>query len=398
MKRFSIKRTIAVVLFCSLLYTSSAYAETTQSDIDDTHSKIEDLQQQKEDAQDTVDDLAGQKTELEGNLSNLNQQLTQITGEMNKLEDQIKTKEEEIAKTDEDILVAEGELKEAEAQATQQYEDMKIRIQYMYENGNTTMLQMLLESESVADFLNRSEYISQINEYDRNMLETYNQLQQDIATQKEELENTREQLAKDKDELVAMEEEVEKKKNNVDSLIASTKSSINEAASNLSDAQSDVSSLEGEIANMEALEEQLELQKAQEDAARLAAIKEEEQEDLSNIEVSASDGDLYLLGAIIQCEAEGESYEGKLAVGSVIINRVKSSYFPGSISGVVYQSGQFSPVASGRLAYRLGAGVNSECLQAAQAVLDGQITLNCLYFRRNNGVIQGTVIGNHVFY
>ncbi len=83
---------------------------------------------------------------------------------------------------------------------------------------------------------------------------------------------------------------------------------------------------------------------------------------------------------------------------SVVLNRVKSSYFPNTISGVIYQSGQFSPVASGRLAYRLQAGVNNECLQAAQEVLNGNITLNCLYFRRNNGIIQGTVIGNHVFY
>ena len=92
------------------------------------------------------------------------------------------------------------------------------------------------------------------------------------------------------------------------------------------------------------------------------------------------------------------AYEGKLAVGSVVMNRVKSSYFPNTISGVIYQKGQFSPVASGRYAYRLQAGVNSECLQAAQEVLDGKITLNCLFFRTNNGIVTGTVIGNHVFY
>ena len=57
-----------------------------------------------------------------------------------------------------------------------------------------------------------------------------------------------------------------------------------------------------------------------------------------------------------------------------------------------------SPVASGRLAYRLEAGVDGSCLQAAQDVLNGNITVGCLYFRQNNGIIQGTVIGNHVFY
>lgn len=104
------------------------------------------------------------------------------------------------------------------------------------------------------------------------------------------------------------------------------------------------------------------------------------------------------LAAIIQCEAWGESYDGKLAVGSVIMNRVRSSYFPNTVSGVIYQGGQFSPVASGRLAYRLEQGVASDCMSAAQAVLGGTSTTNCLYFRVNNGIIEGTVIGNHVFY
>ena len=86
------------------------------------------------------------------------------------------------------------------------------------------------------------------------------------------------------------------------------------------------------------------------------------------------------------------------AVGSVIMNRVRSSYFPNTVSGVIYQGGQFSPVASGRLAYRLEQGVASDCMSAAQAVLGGTSTTNCLYFRVNNGIIEGTVIGNHVFY
>ena len=86
------------------------------------------------------------------------------------------------------------------------------------------------------------------------------------------------------------------------------------------------------------------------------------------------------------------------AVGSVIMNRVRSSFFPNSVSGVIYQGGQFSPVASGRLAYRLEQGVASDCMSAAQAVLGGTSTTNCLYFRVNNGIIEGTVIGNHVFY
>ena len=80
------------------------------------------------------------------------------------------------------------------------------------------------------------------------------------------------------------------------------------------------------------------------------------------------------------------------------MNRVHSSSFPNTVMGVIYQPGQFSPVASGRFASRLAAGSNSVCRQAAQEVLNGNITVPYVYFRRNNGTIDGYVIGNHVFY
>lgn len=111
-----------------------------------------------------------------------------------------------------------------------------------------------------------------------------------------------------------------------------------------------------------------------------------------------SSSDLTLLAALIQCEAGGESYEGKLAVGSVVMNRVSSSHFPNTVAGVIYQGGQFSPVASGRFASVLAKGADRSCTQAASEVLGGNITIGTLYFRVNDGSIPGTVIGNHVFY
>ena len=258
---------------------------------------------------------------------------------------------------------------------------MKLRIQFMYENGSTPVWQMLAEAESFSDFLNRTEYITDINAYDRKKLVEYQDLQEQIAAQKEDLES-------DMTELVAMQDDMKKKQANVSSLINTTKANLAQTQEDLADAQSNVADLEDKINQMVEYEKQLEIQKAKEDAARLAAIKEQEKEDTSTVVYVPTDSDQYLLGAIIQCEAGGESYDGKLAVGSVVINRVKSSYFPNSVSGVIYQSGQFSPVASGRLAYRLEAGVDGSCLQAAQDVLNGNITVGCLYFRQNNGIIQ----------
>lgn len=384
MTQVSWRRMTGVLLIFCMLSGTAVYAETTQDSIDDANEQIQDLQNKKEDAEDAVESISGKKEGLESDLGALNSRLSDIVASINELEIQIADKQDEIEQAKDDLA-------DAEEQSARQYEDMKLRIQFMYENGNTSIWQMLLASESISDFLNRTEYISDINNYDRKKLVEFQTLQEEIAEQKEKLEN-------DMDELLAMQEDMEEKQASVNSLITTTKTSLAQTNQDLENAKTNVADLEKQLQKMIEYEQQLEIQKAKEDAARLAAIQAQEQEDTSNVVYVPTDSDAYLLGAIIQCEAGGESYEGKLAVGSVVLNRVKSSYFPNTISGVIYQGGQFSPVASGRLAYCLETGVDGSCIQAAQEVLNGNITLSCLYFRRNNGIIQGTVIGNHVFY
>lgn len=116
--------------------------------------------------------------------------------------------------------------------------------------------------------------------------------------------------------------------------------------------------------------------------------------------MSATDYELYLLASLIYCEAGGESYEGKQAVGAVVCNRVRSSKYADTLSGVIYASGQFSPAASGKLDRIMERGnIPQSCYDAAEDALSGYTNVgDCLYFRRNNGTRQGTVIGNHVFY
>ncbi|MBS6196479.1 MAG: cell wall hydrolase [Clostridiales bacterium] len=128
-----------------------------------------------------------------------------------------------------------------------------------------------------------------------------------------------------------------------------------------------------------------------------ALTMEEYQEQKQEVSVSVSGGELDLLAAIIQCEAGGESHTGKVAVGAVIMNRVRSGQFPNTISEVVYQSGQFSPVASGKLASVLSQGARSDCYQAAQEALAGSNPIGgALYF--NSGTGKGQQIGNQHFY
>lgn len=384
MNRIPMKRVLAAFLVLCILTLTTVYAEVTQDDIDAAKDELDKLEDQKDNAENAAENYAGEREKLNGDLNSLNGQLQSIAASMNELEGKIANKEFEIAAATDSLAAA--ELKSAD-----QYENMKRRIQFMYENGNTSLLVALFESGSISEFLNRAAYISDINQYDREKLEEFETLQREIAENKQKLEA-------DRNELLALRTDMEDKQNTVNSLIQATRANLSNAEANLAGALGNIEDIEEKIRKMEEYERQLEEQKAKEDAARLAAIKEQEAEDTSGVIYIPEESDLYLLGAIIQCEAEGEPYEGKLAVGSVVLNRVKSSYFPNTISGVIYQSGQFSPVASGRYEYRLQAGVNEECMRAAQEVLDGNITLNCLFFRTNNGIITGIVIGNHVFY
>lgn len=112
---------------------------------------------------------------------------------------------------------------------------------------------------------------------------------------------------------------------------------------------------------------------------------------------SAGTDDTNLLAALIYCEAGNQSYEGMVAVGAVVMNRVASASFPNTISDVIYQGGQFTPASSGALSSALANGVPSTCYDAAVAALNGENPVGgALYFNTGSG--KGMQIGDHQFY
>lgn len=114
--------------------------------------------------------------------------------------------------------------------------------------------------------------------------------------------------------------------------------------------------------------------------------------------VVANADDTRLLGALIQCEAGGESEEGKLAVGAVVMNRVRSGAYPDTIFGVIYASGQFTPALNGKVAKVYAGNVNESCLAAAQAAINGETNVGEATHFKRVGLHDGYVIGNHVFW
>ena len=159
---------------------------------------------------------------------------------------------------------------------------------------------------------------------------------------------------------------------------------------------------QNEIEEVQTAEEAAQLEaeaqaKAAEEAARLEA--EAQQAALAAQTAAISAEELKLLANIIYCEAGSESYVGKVAVGNVIMNRVKSASQPNTITEVVYAKGQFSPVRNGSLQRALSSDkADAACYQAAiEALAGAQPVGGKLFFRRNNGR-SGQVIGHHVFY
>ena len=145
-------------------------------------------------------------------------------------------------------------------------------------------------------------------------------------------------------------------------------------------------------------EKEIARKKAEEEAKRKAAQTTE----ITVVQKEAYDAttdEILLLAALIQCESGGEKYEGQLAVGAVVMNRVRSSRYPNSISEVIYSPGQFTPAGNGKVAAVLERGPKESCIQAAQEAVNGVDNTNgAKSFRQKKTGRAGLVIGGHVFF
>ena len=128
----------------------------------------------------STDELEQQKAEAENEVQDLQAELAELLNKVAEMEEQLIATGEKITQTQQD-------LEEAQAKADAQYEDMKIRIKYMYEDGDSDIWEALLTAEDFSDFLNKAEYISTVHSYDRQKLAELQQTQQEIADLKETL-------------------------------------------------------------------------------------------------------------------------------------------------------------------------------------------------------------------
>lgn len=371
----------AVLLLTSLPFT--AQATSTKEQLEQAERERNESKAQVEAAQEGVDQLEDAKQGLQGQLNNLNGQLDAVGQNLEQLEADIAEKEKEIEMTS----LALEEAKKTEAE---QYESMKQRIRFMYERSKYTYPEMLFSAGSITELLNRSEYINRLAEYDRKMLEEFEET-------RKEIEETEQLLHTEKEELDALHASALEEQKKVSGLVSNTANNIAAYADQISMTEAAIEAKEAEIKKQEENIAYLKKKLAEEQALSSLAANSSWR-DIS--QVTFEEGDRYLLANLIYCEAGGEPYAGQVAVGSVVINRVLSSVFPDTVVGVVYQRKQFSPVASGRLALALAENRATEsCYRAADEAMAGMTNVgNCVFFRTPIEGLTGISIGGHIFY
>ncbi len=363
--------------------TVSAAPSGTQQKIDEEERNKAELENNQEQNEKELSGLRGVQSDLKADLEDLNAQLNKVVKRLEELEQKIRGKESEIAETQE-------ALDEARALEERQYACMVMWAQAMYEYQEENYISELLGEGDFASVLNAADYIEKVAASGRNLMDDY-------EANRRLIEEHEARLKDEKIDLDNLKVAAEAEKNKVSGLISQTSNHIVATSEQIAEAEQKALEYEAEIKkaeeNIEYLKKKLAEELALSQAAANAAWR-----DISEVTFAA--GDRKLLANLIYCEAGGEPYAGQVAVGAVVINRVLSSKFPDTVVGVIYQSKQFSPVASGRLELALAADrATPQCYQAADEAMSGATNVgSCLFFRTPVPGLTGTNIGGHVFY
>lgn len=176
-----------------------------------------------DDAQQKADELEDQKDAAEAEKASLAEKLDSIIKNMEDTKAKLDAKKAEV----EDV---ENELAQAQIDASNQYESMKVRIKYMYESGGNQLFEVLMESENMGDFLNKAEYVSQISEYDRSELIRYQDTVEEVEEKEEEIQAEYKELNTLQTDLITQQEEVQTLIDSNEAELAEIQDKINENA------------------------------------------------------------------------------------------------------------------------------------------------------------------------
>ena len=255
---------LILILILALSTTHTAYA-TSVSDLQKQRQEKENEkkgpQGQLDSLNDQINDLSGEKEDVEAQISGLTSQIAEIMASVSLLED-------EIADTEEQIKQAQKDYDAAKEKEDAQYRAMKKRIQYLYEKGETSYIELLMAAKSWSDMLNKAEYVQEIYTYDRNMLDDYAATVKQVAALKESLEEQ-------KSELQAAEYELEQEKASLQESLDEQKAIAADYDVQLAKAKQEAAAYKAKIkqqnAEIQKLASAEQAKKAEEEAKRKAA-------------------------------------------------------------------------------------------------------------------------------
>ena len=344
-----------------------------------------------------AEDLRKKQKDLENDLSEMNQNKAKLGNELSSKAKALTNLVKEIDKT-------RNELDLAKAREIGQYEMMKKRIQYMYEASSGNFFTSLLESKSMTDLLNRAEFFSTVSQYDREMLEKLQtihkeikQKEADLLAKQSEMEKQQKQLTANYNQLISMISSTSSKLEDYKAQIAAAEEAKKAAEEAKKENENSMNSND----SSDSTENTEKPSKPEETPSKPEEKPSKPEEKPSKPQKPSSNTELALFAAILECEAGSTNYDGLLAVATVIMNRKESPKYPNTITGVVYQKGQFSPTWSGKLDKVLQRGAKPLCYTVAKDALNGKrhsAVKNCYQFRASWTGHSGTVIGGNVFF
>lgn len=241
-----VKKLIAVLI--ALLMAGAVLAPVMMGLVqatgeEDLRQEQQDLSNQRQQTEDEIDALEDQKKSVMDEKKQLDEQVTALEGSISELEGRI-------AEDDAKIEQVAKELAQAEQDEQNQYEAYKKRMRVMYENGATTYINILLQSENIADFLNRIDIVKQIAEYDSNMLEKLKETKQQIQSHKDELDRIRQEKVDSLDALEADKSQLDSKKQERDQLIQQIEGSVSELEEQLKQIEAEEAAVRAQLRNL----------------------------------------------------------------------------------------------------------------------------------------------------
>ena len=239
----------------------NAGASAASGSISEAQKRKTQLENDLNDAQALIEQLQDQEGDIQEAVRELDDRLNVISGNIDTLKTQTRQKNKE-------LLDTQNQLEAARTDESEQYESMKVRIRYMYQNSGIGYLEALLESGSFAKMLKQVDYMSTMMQYDRAKLEEYQQTQALI-------QNAEETIRKDKADLEALQAQLEEEQQAVNLLMQEKETQLSGVRQGISEAEQNAQQYQQEIeAENQLIQEML----AAEAAAKKAAEEKKQQE------------------------------------------------------------------------------------------------------------------------